>query len=302
MSKFYNKLKEFDFKLISDYKNAKTSVTISCNKCLEEVNVIPSNFSHRGYSCKRCSRKSLIDESCKEKNYSLIDFDDERVFLKCNSCSNDFDCSFVRLRISGNDNCPSCSNSKLKNLEICNAEIINKFQGYMNLIMIEYRGSREKSLYKCSDCHKLNEKYHHKVMGGSKCDFCRKSNNIWADDLYFNLINEFKLEVEREVTFEDLKSGINQNYSLRFDFGVYHKNKLICLIEFDGEQHYKPIEFFGGESSFENQKSNDNTKNEYCENMNIPLIRVRQRNYARYRNYNLQILKNNIDSILNDYR
>lgn len=302
MNKFNQKLKELNFKLISNYKNAKTSVSISCNLCSEAVDVIPSNFVQRGYSCKRCYRKLLIEESCKEKDYSLVNFDDEQVFLNCNSCSINFKCSFVRLRISENENCPTCSNSKAKNLDICNNEIKNKFNGSMNLKMIEYKGSREKSIYECNGCGKTNEKYHNKVMMGSRCDFCRDSMNIWADDLYFNLSEVFGFEVKKEIKFDDLKSSVNEKYNLRFDFGIYKDGNLVCLIEFDGEQHYKPIEFFGGIKSFQNQKSNDELKNSYCKNINIPLIRIRQRNYARYKKHNLEILKDNIDSILNDYR
>lgn len=32
-----------------------------------------------------------------------------------------------------------------------------------------------------------------------------------------------------------------------FDFAIFKNGKLVCLIEFDGEQHYRPI---GGEDKF----------------------------------------------------
>lgn len=48
----------------------------------------------------------------------------------------------------------------------------------------------------------------------------------------------------------------------------------MCLIEYDGEQHYKPVEFFGGEEGFKNAQYRDKIKNDYCENNNINLIRL----------------------------
>jgi len=35
-----------------------------------------------------------------------------------------------------------------------------------------------------------------------------------------------------------------------FDFAIFKNGKLVCLIEFDGEQHYRPIDFLGGEDKF----------------------------------------------------
>lgn len=47
----------------------------------------------------------------------------------------------------------------------------------------------------------------------------------------------------------------------------------IC-IEYDGEQHFKPIELFGGEKQFKIQVENDNIKNTFCKENNIKLIRI----------------------------
>ena len=39
---------------------------------------------------------------------------------------------------------------------------------------------------------------------------------------------------------------------LPFDFGIIDENeKLLGLIEFQGKQHYEPIDYFGGQENFE---------------------------------------------------
>lgn len=58
---------------------------------------------------------------------------------------------------------------------------------------------------------------------------------------------------------------------LRFDFYLPDYN---ILIEFDGRQHFMPVKFFGGISSFDVQVKKDNIKAKYCMKNRISLIRV----------------------------
>ena len=62
---------------------------------------------------------------------------------------------------------------------------------------------------------------------------------------------------------------------LRFDFAVFcEKGSLRNLIEYDGKQHFEPIEFFGGIESYNQLKVNDDKKEKYCKENNIKLIRI----------------------------
>ncbi|WP_294338115.1 DUF2726 domain-containing protein [uncultured Clostridium sp.] len=71
--------------------------------------------------------------------------------------------------------------------------------------------------------------------------------------------------------FPDLVGGA----PLKFDFAIFDKNeKLVALIEYQGEQHYSVINFFGGEKKFEKQRENDEAKRFYCKNRGICLIEI----------------------------
>jgi len=72
---------------------------------------------------------------------------------------------------------------------------------------------------------------------------------------------------------------------LSFDFYLSDYN--MC-IEFDGEQHFKPVAYFGGDKRHEIQMKRDKIKNEYCKNNNINLIRIP---YTKIKNIT-QILDN----------
>lgn len=47
------------------------------------------------------------------------------------------------------------------------------------------------------------------------------------------------------------------------------------MIEFDGIQHFEPINYFGGEDAFAECKCRDEKKDMWCEANNIPLLRLR---------------------------
>ena len=90
------------------------------------------------------------------------------------------------------------------------------------------------------------------------------------------LINLFRrggISFQREVTFEELTG--KRKVPLRFDFGLYKNGRLICLVEYDGEQHYKYVKYFHKTlSGYKRQQEWDRRKNKYCLMHNIPLIRV----------------------------
>jgi very-short-patch-repair endonuclease len=72
---------------------------------------------------------------------------------------------------------------------------------------------------------------------------------------------------------------------LIFDFWI--PDLRIC-IEFDGKQHFEPIEWFGGVDKYETSKVKDAIKNKYCADNDIKLIRISYKDYS------------NIEKILND--
>lgn len=90
------------------------------------------------------------------------------------------------------------------------------------------------------------------------------------------LLRKHNVKYKQQYIFNDCKDvGL-----LRFDFGVLDNDGgLICLIEYDGEQHYKPVRF-ANMSDIDVQQQlletqhRDQIKNDYCCNNKIPLLRI----------------------------
>ena len=88
-----------------------------------------------------------------------------------------------------------------------------------------------------------------------------------------SLLSQNRIQYSREVSFKGLNgfSGV----PLRFDFAIYNQGKLACLIEYDGEQHFKFTPYFHKtKGDFRKQVMWDEKKNNFCLKHNIPLIRV----------------------------
>ncbi len=63
------------------------------------------------------------------------------------------------------------------------------------------------------------------------------------------------------------------NHRYRFDTEVKIDGRP-CYIEYDGEQHFRPVSIFGGQEGFNRTREADITKNRYCYQNNIPLLRI----------------------------
>jgi hypothetical protein len=77
---------------------------------------------------------------------------------------------------------------------------------------------------------------------------------------------------EKQKMFEGCVNKLKGRYckKLKFDFYIPSLN---TVVEYDGEQHFRPSDKFGGEK-FETTVENDLIKNRYCEDKGINLIRI----------------------------
>ena len=83
------------------------------------------------------------------------------------------------------------------------------------------------------------------------------------------LLNERNINFTTQQSFDSCKYE-NSERPPRFDFYVNNS----YLIEYDGQQHFYPIDHFGGDEQFIIQQQRDKYKNQWCKDNNIPLIRI----------------------------
>lgn len=163
--------------------------------------------------------------------------------------------------------CPTCSNSIKLTIEEMQ-EIANKRGG--KCLSEIYVDSHTKLLWECKHGHQwLAEPYRIKDLN----NWCPICNESLGERTVSDYLKQKNISFEREKKFSDCKG---KRQVLPFDFYLSEQN---ILIEFDGRQHYMPVNFRGC-SNEQAQKThlelirNDKIKNEYCVDNNIRLIRI----------------------------
>lgn len=113
----------------------------------------------------------------------------------------------------------------------------------------------------------------HNHLQGQGCPKCKQSFGEKEIELYLTKNNINHIPQYRFNKCKDKKT-------LPFDF--YLPDHKIC-IEFDGEQHYKPMRFGSDENKmllkFKQTQHHDSIKNQFCNNNQIKLIRIPYYNF-----------------------
>jgi hypothetical protein len=114
------------------------------------------------------------------------------------------------------------------------------------------------------------------ISGNTSSCGCLRNHSV-GEAIINRWLLSMNCKFRRQITFEDCLSP--KGAKLKYDFGIYdnHQN-LLGLIEYDGIQHSRPIDFFGGEDAFNYLQECDIIKCNYATQHNIPLLRINYSN------------------------
>lgn len=180
---------------------------------------------------------------------------------ECQSCKKEFISRQDHLFKKKTPNCSECVKTRREDLSG------QKF-GYLTVDYMIYPGKYKRTLCSCTcDCGASNiiVQANHLKFGETKSCGCLKS---YPEEQIAILLTENNIPFEREKRFEDL---IYKNH-LRFDF---YLPELDLVIEYNGEQHYIPIEHYGGYDDYLIRRERDMIKEQYCLDNNIKYLVIR---------------------------
>lgn len=288
IKKFVSDNSECELLNIIHRRNEYAKLKCSCG---EEFEVNFSKFIDGKRKCNKCLGvinwenediiKYIKDNS--ECDIIKIDFNgiESKLKLRC-KCGNIFTTKFKNFKNKNKTQCNSCGEKNRNEKQRHNFETISKFiSENTNCTLISCDGYKNlKSNIKCKcNCGRIftTRMINFVSFGKKMCDICGYKNTKGEQEIS-NILKEKSITFEREYTFEDL---ININ-KLRFDFAVFNdkkKNSLKMLIEYQGEGHYKTIDWSGcGEEHAEKQleiiKFRDELKTKYCYENNIKLLKI----------------------------
>lgn len=279
---YIDKLKEKNPTIypLEKYTSSKRKIA---HKCLVCGNIFPMKPEKalEGSKCPECTKKETIlkrtktnDEFIKEvaANNPNVDIIGEytnskiNILVKCKICGNTWYGNPSNL-LKGRG-CRKCASVKRglncrKSEEQYKEELATK---YPNIVLLEeYTGANTETLHYCSIC---NRKFYSQpsnvlIYGCSTCIKPYKGENIIQ-----NFLNDNNINYIHPYRFPDLRG---KSRPLSYDFYLPDHN---LLIEFQGEQHEHPIEYFGGEEQFKIQQDHDRKKREYAKSHLIKLLEI----------------------------
>lgn len=160
-------------------------------------------------------------------------------------------------------------------------DLTNKRFGSLKVIeMTDKRDSCRSVIWKCEcDCGNIIELSSHVLKQGQISCGCNKSK---GELKIAQLLLEANIPFETQKTFETCKFP-DSNWLAKFDFFVDGK----YLIEYDGIQHFDSRFGWNSDENFKKIQSRDQYKTQWCQDHNIPLIRIP---YTKYETLTLSDL------------
>lgn len=277
---------KYDYSLVN-YKNTRTKVIIICREHGEFNRKASSHLE--GFSCNKCSKKykltteEFINKSQKihqnKYDYSLVNYKNSFIKVQINCPYHGEFKQQPRNHLKG-FGCMACSGKKQKTTDDFIAEANKIHQNKYDYSNSFYTISKNNLDIICKK-HGLFTQRADKHLEGRGCPSCNESK---GENLIKKFLNEKLITYEIQKNFDNC---INPKTGKKLSFDFYLPNLNIC-IEYDGEQHFKSVNFFGGENSLLETQYRDRIKDKFCEDNDINLKRI---NYKQFNNIEIEIDK-----------
>lgn len=234
---------------------AMTLMTFESKFIKQDKKNINKNYNNKKYT------QEYVEKMVKDKGYELLnEYKGNKFKLKI-KCKNGHIHEIRFDSFKKGSGCKQCMIENMKNNIYKVKYNLNK-NGFE--LLSEYKNSSEKVTLKCEKGHIFSATYDNVINNHSGCPICNESKgekNIRKFLLDNNIKYHSQYRTEKCIFFRPLP----------FDFYLYEYN---CFIEFDGIQHFKIIDHFGGYETFVDRKIRDTIKTNYCKENNIRLIRI----------------------------
>ena len=266
-------LENANYKLEGKYVNNSAKVELRCNKG-HKYSVRPSHFKS-GKRCPICSGCSK--EHAKLEFIKQVDGEEYKVLgIYINAITKiELECNkghkyFVKPNSFKNGNrCPICA---VNNPEKSKLNFINQVEKEGYKLIGEYVNNNTKVELQCNKGHKYFVRPSD-FKGGCRCPYCSNAASR-GEVLTKKILDEYSYKYETQKKFGGLV-GLNGG-RLSYDFFVDD----YLLIEVQGEQHYRAIEWYGGEEQYKKQQEHDRLKREFAkengyELLEIPYFRIK---------------------------
>lgn len=275
-----------EYSFLEEYRGSQNKIKVIYNKCGNIYKVTPCSFL-QDRRCSRCSMNTAglkhrkTHKQFKEEVFNLISDEytlleeykgvKSKIRVRHNTCGNIYKVRpdvFLR-----GGRCSKCAGLKNKTTEEFKQEVFDLI-GNEYSVLGKYKNTRTKIKMKHNICGHEYYINPNSFLHGTRCPICK---SFKGEEKIAKYLIKNNIKFETQKTFKDLKD----KGFLRFDFYLPEYN---LLIEYDGKQHFEPVDFSGNnpeqaEENFKNRKIRDWMKNNYCKENNIKLLRIKYNDF-----------------------
>lgn len=265
-----------DYIFLEDYVNAKTYIKAYHKPCGNRIMILPNTFISRGSGCKYCSSirgKDLQRKTTEQYTAEIAGRGVEligeytgafnKVKLKCKKCSKSFTVIAKDFLISPR-NCKHCDKTYHPTYEDVVSEITQLGNKAYEVVSNTYVNTHTPLKILHKDCGTTYEVTRHNFRKGRRCPRCSQSV---GENLVAMVLEDNEIKFTRNKKFR----GLINVKPLSYDFYLEEHN---VLIEYQGEQHYRPVKHFGGSEALKVQQRHDEIKRVYAKTHGIKLLEI----------------------------
>lgn len=238
-----------------------------CKRCVSSKTRKKRGVGYNSMGCESFIEKAKLIHSDKY-DYSKVDYVnyDTEICIICPKHGEFWQTPDNHLHGKG---CKKCGldNSHKKQMKTTDkfiSECKDVFGDLYDYTETVYNGKNVNVIVKCNKCgRKFEITPHNHLIHKEGCSYCKQSK---MEKSIGKFLDDNGIEYETQKTFKWL---INGKSIKKLDFYLPKHN---IAIECQGLQHFKPIEWFGGEKNHNIQKNNDELKRKLCKENNIKLL------------------------------
>lgn len=154
-------------------------------------------------------------------------------------------------------------------------EQINSILGSKYVVLTkdnDYLGNRQKITIKHLECGTVYQARFSDIQSHANgCPMCSKGKASIGERLIREYLSEHGYQIDKDFYYGYTGLNIMARNRLHIDF-YFPKYKF--AIEYDGKQHYFPINYFGGMKTLNMVKEHDKIKDDFCKKNGINLLRI----------------------------
>ena len=262
-------------KIVRGHSN-KIQVTCSNDEHAPYYTYLNSLSSTRCPMCIRQSRRktdNTFREEVAKISDGLVSTNDKyegankRITFHCNRGLGHRDWKTTPHAVLSGSGCPECSkikrgiNGRKKRADF-EIQLYNVTSGSISLVS-GYCGMHKKCKMECNLCGHKWYGIPNDIIRGRGCPKCSSSHG----EQFVASILEFN-----NIDYDQQDTTILKGH--RLDFVTIDANGNNCVIQPDGEQHYRPIKFMGGKEEFNTRKQKDKYENEQLPKIGYRVLRI----------------------------